>query len=353
MWEYPLEHQTVHGFYLAYIEDYLQSLGLDSAPLFRTLGIDPTGADRHARVDVESFAQAMLGAARISGRPGFFLELGARIPILAHGNLGAALMACRDVGMVFSLIERYSAIVLAFVRISVHDLGREVAVEYQTTSPRPDMNIAIMEAFIGTTGYNLSLLTDQPIKPLRAELSHKAPAHAALYEDVAGCTVRFDAGVNRLTFSRSQFDIPLKTANALNQRFMVQECEAELRKVQSHARLADRIREILSLYLEQSPSISFVADRLHTSERTLRRHLDEEGVNFRDLLKKIRHETACYYLGNTHMRIEQIAQKLGYAETANFRKAFKEDTGLSPRQWRDAKASNHVTPGVDTPMGDA
>ena len=95
------------------------------------------------------------------------------------------------------------------------------------------------------------------------------------------------------------------------------------------------MREIISVYMDAAPSIGFVAEKLRVSERTLRRRLNEEGINFRDLLKEIRHETALYYLGKTEMRIDNIARQLGYSETANFRKAFKEQCGKSPRQWRD------------------
>jgi AraC-like DNA-binding protein len=54
---------------------------------------------------------------------------------------------------------------------------------------------------------------------------------------------------------------------------------------------------------------------------------------FRDLLKDIRHEAAIDILKNTGIRIELIAWKLGYKETANVRKAFKARTGVSPREW--------------------
>lgn len=164
-----------------------------------------------------------------------------------------------------------------------------------------------------------------------------------MYFPYTHCEVEFNADQNRMVFTQAQFDQPIKTANALNQRFMEKQCEDELKKVQSHTQLTERIREIISLYLDESPSIGFVADKLRVSERTLRRRLNEEGINFRDLLKEIRHETALYYLSKTDMRIENIAFRLGYKETANFRKAFREQCGKSPRQWRDERSSENAT----------
>lgn len=338
-----LGKQTVPGIHLAYIDEYLQELGFDNRTVFREAGIEnPAILQQGERVTVETLAALVQSVNRHVRRRGFFLELGARIPIMAHGNLGSAIMACKDVRMVITLLERYAAIILPSVRITLQQTREEVAVEYQLSTMWPEVNIALIEAFIGTTGYNISLLTGQPFFPHKVYLSYKQPPDPTIFQPYTHCEVEFNADQNRMVFSQAQFDLPIKTANALNQRVMAKQCEDELIKVQSHTQLTDRIREIISLYLDESPSIGFVAEKLRISERTLRRRLNDEGINFRDLLKEIRHETAQYYLSKTDMRIESIASRLGYKETANFRKAFKEHAGKSPRQWRDELTDNGV-----------
>lgn len=331
-----LDKQTVYGIYLAYVDDYLRELGFDSLAIFRDAGIDdPSRLEEGGRVTVETMAAVMQSVNRHTRRRSFFLELGARIPIMAHGNLGSAIMACKDVRTIMSLIERYAAIVLPAVRITLAPGKDDVTVEYQISTSWPELNIAMIDALIGTTSYNVALMTGQPFFPRKVSVTYKQPPDPGMYRPYTQCEVEFNADQNRMVFSKAQFDLPIKTANALNQRVMVKQCEDELKKVQSHTQLTERIREIISLYLDESPSIGFVADKLRVSERTLRRRLNEEGINFRDLLKQIRHETALYYLSKTDMRIENIAFRLGYKETANFRKAFKEFEGKSPRQWRD------------------
>lgn len=327
---------TAYGVYLAYIDDYLRELGEDSRAVFEAAGIaDPAAIQQGERVTVDALAAVMSSVNRLTHRRGFFLEVGARIPIMAHGALGSAIMACKDVRTVLTMLERYAAIVLPSVRVTLHADQEDVVLEYQISTPSAETNIALVEALIGTTGYNMSLLTAQPFFPKKVYVTVKAPPYADKFRAFTQCEVEFNASSNRLVFSQAQLDLPIKTANALSQRFMVQQCEVELKKVQSSTQLTERIREITSLYLDASPSIGFVAEKLRISERTLRRRLNEESMNFRDLLKAIRHETALYYLGKTDMRIESIAWRLGYKETANFRKAFKEAAGKSPRQWRD------------------
>lgn len=331
-----LERATAYGIYLAYIDEYLKELGEDSAAVFRAAGItDPEALQRLERVEVETLAEVIHSVNRHVRRSSFFLELGARIPLMAHGNLGSAIMACKDVRTVMTIMERYAAIVLPAVRLALQQHKDEAVMEYQISTPYPELNIALVEAFISTTGYNVSLLTGQAFYPKRVRVTFKQPPHWEQYRTYTHCEVEFNADCNAMVFSQAQLDQPIRTANALNQRVMLQQCEDELKKVQSHTQLTERIREIISLYLDAAPSMGFVAEKLRVSERTLRRRLNEEGINFRDLLKEIRHETALYYLGKTDLRIDNIARQLGYSETANFRKAFKEQCGKSPRQWRD------------------
>ncbi|HVL02043.1 MAG TPA: AraC family transcriptional regulator ligand-binding domain-containing protein [Dongiaceae bacterium] len=332
-----LEKATAYGIYLAYIDEYLKELDEDSVAIFNAAGIaDPAALPLQERIEVETLAEVVRSVNRHTHRSSFFLELGARIPLMAHGNLGSAIMACKDARTIMHVIERFAAIVLPAVHIALRETGSEAVAEYQISTPFPELNIALVEALISTTTYNLSLLTGQPFHPRKVSVTFKQPSHWERYRQFTHCDVEFNADSNSMHFAQSQLDWPIRTANALNQRVMLAQCEDELKQVQSRTQLTDRIREIISLYLDASPSIGFVAEKLRLSERTLRRRLNEEGINFRDLLKEIRHETALYFLGKTDLRIDNIARQLGYSETANFRKAFKEQCGQSPRQWRES-----------------
>lgn len=330
------DEQTIYGIYLAYVDQYLRELGEDSAAIFAAAGIaDPATLQPGERIPLRTFADLLRAIAGLGKHPGIFLALGARIPLVAHGKLGWAIMTCLDAGAVVDVVERYIAIAVPAVRFTQIKQQDEVIVEFRIASAWQDMSAAAVEILIGTTSHNLGLLTGAPFFPRRASVTFAAPAHADRYRAYTRCAVDFGAEANRLVFSRAQFGLPVRTADSLSQRLMIRQCEDELKELQSEKQLVARIREIVLLHLDASPSIAWVASRLSVSERTLRRRLDEEGVNFRDLLKQIRHETAMYYLDQTDLHIQSIAFRLGYRETANFRKAFRQQSGLSPRQWRD------------------
>ena len=82
------------------------------------------------------------------------------------------------------------------------------------------------------------------------------------------------------------------------------------------------------------PKLARVASTLFVSERTLKRRLQEEDASFQNLVDQVRLERAQDLLGTTGMNLSQIADALGYADAANFTRAFKRWTGLSPSHFR-------------------
>jgi AraC-like DNA-binding protein len=62
--------------------------------------------------------------------------------------------------------------------------------------------------------------------------------------------------------------------------------------------------------------------------------LAAEGVSYKSLVKDIRQKKACDLLQSTELTMEEIANKVGYRDVANFYRAFKSWTGLTPRSCR-------------------
>ncbi|TMX45000.1 hypothetical protein DA100_04875 [Vibrio sp. Hep-1b-8] len=84
--------------------------------------------------------------------------------------------------------------------------------------------------------------------------------------------------------------------------------------------------------------LRFDAERLAVqfgcSERTLRRHLEQCCTSYQQLLNEVRADLAKEYLVGTRLTVEEIAFRLGYSDSANFRRAFKRWTGTTPQHFR-------------------
>ena len=75
---------------------------------------------------------------------------------------------------------------------------------------------------------------------------------------------------------------------------------------------------------------------MYVSPRTLRRHLKNEGQSYLGIMNSLRAQVACEWLKGSEIKIDDIACKMGYAEASSFIRAFKQWTGITPRQYRNS-----------------
>jgi AraC-like DNA-binding protein len=61
-----------------------------------------------------------------------------------------------------------------------------------------------------------------------------------------------------------------------------------------------------------------------------------EGVDYNDLVKWSRIETAKRMLENPHMSIQETAYAMGYGTPDAFHHAFKRWTGMTPKEYRSS-----------------
>lgn len=95
--------------------------------------------------------------------------------------------------------------------------------------------------------------------------------------------------------------------------------------------LSQLIRNLLP---EGYPSLTIAAAAAGMSVRTFQRRLEDNNLNYSQLVEQIRFEQATRLLQDSTNHIIDIAFDLGYTDAANFSKAFKRWTGTSPREFR-------------------
>lgn len=180
------------------------------------------------------------------------------------------------------------------------------------------------------------------------------PHHRAL-RAMAGGPVVFDAPCHRVQFPAWQLDLQLAGDPHLGALARQQlESQQSALGLGEKRDLLEMVRHRLQVRLARDPSIERVAEDLRLSPRTLRRHLDALGASFQDLLEDLRRTQAVAYLHHTEHSIEAVAQRLGYADPSNFRRAFRRWTGISPghfrRLQRGAAAASPRRGAVDVEM---
>ena len=93
-------------------------------------------------------------------------------------------------------------------------------------------------------------------------------------------------------------------------------------------------RILLTRYLCGDATLQNVARDLGIHPKTLNRRLLKEHTNFRALRSRARFQLATNFLTHTSLKVYDIADALGYAETSTFTRAFRTWAGKPPNVWR-------------------
>ena len=82
------------------------------------------------------------------------------------------------------------------------------------------------------------------------------------------------------------------------------------------------------------PNLNELAEILNVSSRTLERNLQMEGTHFLAIKKRLIRRKSYELLSNPNFLIKEIAEHLGYSNTQNYIRNFKNWNNLSPNKYR-------------------
>ena len=134
--------------------------------------------------------------------------------------------------------------------------------------------------------------------------------------------------------SRFQSDIQLRLIEVL-----LYQIEQTLKKTPTQNAQQQRFHTLIrnvNKQLQLPWTVSALASELHISEPQFYRLCKKEtGKTPMKLLTQARMDYACYLLRYTNYSLEQIADTVGYADSASFAHRFKQLYQLSPGRWRN------------------
>jgi AraC-like DNA-binding protein len=169
------------------------------------------------------------------------------------------------------------------------------------------------------------------LRPLAAHFQHRPRFDTAIYAELLGCPVHFEAGVTKLEFASAELALPSPLSNAALQQKLLAAYNQPMGWLAENKKHTAFCYIYLASELNKSPlKLERVAASYGLTERTLRRKLVEEGFPFRNLLEKVRRDICDLYVMENRRSISEIAELLGYAELSAFTRAHKRWYGQPP-----------------------
>ena len=186
----------------------------------------------------------------------------------------------------------------------------------------------------------LGRVTNRDFAPSRITFAHMRNSGLRELHRILRCPVEFMQPTNSWVLPQSIMELPIVSEDS----HLLQILETHADDLLSERRATAGLRGLVeSQLLKVLPSgrvqAAVVAQQLGMTERSLRRHLAEEGTTFSEILDRLRNSLALRYLEDQRTSLQQIAWLLGYSELAAFNHAFKRWFGTSPRRARHLPAS--------------
>lgn len=288
-------------------------------------------------------AWVSLGLAQDSG---LGYEYGLKLRLTAHGPMGYALMSSPSLKHAIALASQFFNMRLKDYRIDCLQENQISIIEIQQTHPVVSQQLVqaeILRRFfyeclmIGVV-HTAQALAEHDFSDVELHVDWAEPPYHQKFQPQLP-SVRFNQTHNQIRYPAVILNQPTKMADPTAFQQALTQCEAEqIRFSETIQDIGLKVKTELQLTPQKGyPSLDTVAERLHTSSRTLRRKLDEAGYSYLGLLDEVRYEQAKQLLLNPQMEVQDIALYLGYLQPANFARAFKKWSGLTPSQFRQTQ----------------
>jgi len=303
---------------------------------------------------VESLLEAI---SQLTGRQDLGFEIGRRLTLDHHGALAVWMRRCTSIDQLLRLHVRYSRLITPVLSFDYRRRGGTGTGEY-SCAPNAAMSGATMrvllEAFAVATHVILRSLVGSDLEPYDLHISIAAPPHASRYDELYPARVHFGEGsLPRawIVLPVKRLDQPLKVLTHLDPLMSPRELDALQGDIEQTRQWSGWIRMMLREAEGCQPTAEELTELLGIDTHTLARTLAKEGLSFREMAKQVRHEKACELLRDPTQPITQVAYRLGYADSANFSRAFHAVGGVSPRAYRQAWFARRVA--KERPVGRA
>ncbi|TGG93877.1 AraC family transcriptional regulator [Natronospirillum operosum] len=196
----------------------------------------------------------------------------------------------------------------------------------------------MVECLFSAIVTTLGAVSRQPIYPTAVRFTWPAPADTALHQRVFKAPLYFGAHSTALEFALDTLDATIPYADEFLLSTLTQYADSQLNAMQaSDNTWSKRVRSAAGhAGLSTDLNIDSVAKSLCVSPRTLQLRLKVEGTSYQAIIREMRISIGKEYLANSSMPLAEVALLLGYSEQSAFNHAFRQWTGMTPRQFRNS-----------------
>lgn len=327
----------VPGIYVILLGDVLSDLGKSSAAFLEQLDLRrDTLLDPEYRLPLDQAGAAAQRALSLAGERGLGFRYAKVMRITLHGPLGLLALSSATLDDALEAARRYLGLRAPFLNIERQPGAERVALCLHADVVMAGVDTFVREAMLIGLVYMLEQLLEETPQGAEIHFRGPPPPYVATLTRVVPVPVRYHRADNALVLSRTLLVKRPRLADPQAAALAREQCELAFRRwrAQQEGPVPERVRVALRDQPAPLPDLGAMARRLAVSPRTLKRHLQQAGISYRQLQDEARYHQARKLLADRGKRISEVAFALGYNDVANFSRAFKRWSGQTPRAYR-------------------
>ena len=269
--------------------------------------------------------------------PGFSVRVGQAMKMDDYGVLGLSWKTCSRLGEIFERCERYFMLLSNTYVFKVEKKAHLSQILLFRQAHRRGLELS-NEATFSATVVVLKAMAEKEISPVEVAFQHAPARDLKDYHQAFNCPLLFNQPNNYIAYQTSDLERRTAKADESINKFLLERVDEETKGIEiSPNRVALDVEKLIKDALPSGiPSITQLGEHIGMSNRTLTRRLAENGVSFRDLIKKTQEEVSKELLKSSDRSVAEIAFQTGFSEQSAFNRAFKRWTGQSPLEFRNA-----------------
>jgi AraC-like DNA-binding protein len=314
--------------------------GLPLRPFLAGTGLRTSDLDQAATtVSFEQEFQLIRNLLAHCGDPaGLGFEVGSRYRFTSLASVGFALVSSPNLRSAYDITLRYADLNASLVRTVLDAEADDLRIGFRDRELPADLRRFAVERTMGVALTFASDLLGRKVSARSVDFSFAKPGDTSVYRTYAGVTPSFSMERNLLVLKQADVEDSLAHGNPLALRLAEEHCRQYLASWKSRSGIAEHVRDHIARHPRRMADMEEVAVLLNMSVRTLRRRLEDEGTTYLALCDEFREALAEQFLTVPRLPIEQIAERLGYSESASFIRAFKRWKGQTPHAYRRSMA---------------
>jgi AraC-like DNA-binding protein len=253
--------------------------------------------------------------------------------------MGYALLASSTPRKAIELGLRFLDLTYVYSKIELIEINQDLSLRFscdiagelgRLILARDMMGAAMIQREVFESGY----------LPINLQFTSPRPPDLSLdaLQQLLGAEIQFGANYNGIAWVAKQMDLPLVKANAATAKICELQCSQLLQQKQNWKPIEKQVKDTL-LHLGLTSSMQDIADYLSRTTRTLHRQLKQEQTSWRQVRDEVRIGIAEELLSNP-MKLDEIAERLGFSDGANFSHSFKRCRNITPSQHRKQSKNN-------------